>query len=123
METLSMSDETFGSAVVDAAVEAPTVDSAVETPSIETTTDSAVETDVQSDEQSGADDEGADEIDPKTGEARTEEQIKALREERAASRASTTDKAGDPLPKEVTKAIQAFKNADPANNAKMAKEM
>ena len=88
----------------------PAVDSAVttETPSTETTTDSTVDS-----PSTGAEttEDEADLIDEK-GNARTEEEVKAFRAEKANAVAGKA-----PLPQEVRRALKSLKDSDPKNEA------
>lgn len=113
--------------MLSAAVETPvSTDSAVSTETPTTTTTNSGTEDFQV-ETADSNTEGAEEstegkeTETKNadGSDKTPEQQEKFKADAAAK---ATDKQGDPLPKDVTKALQNFKNSDPAN-AKLAKEL
>lgn len=121
---MSAADSSLGLVEAATSVEtAPVAEStpvATETPAT-STDDFAVETAPEEGAEVEADGAGKETATHNAdGTDKTPEEQAAYKEKAAST--TTTDKSGDPLPKDVTKALQAFKNADPAN-AKMAKEM
>jgi hypothetical protein len=91
---------------VDTTVDTPAVDSTVDATTVDTTSDSSAEPTVEDSEK--------DLIDEK-GNARTDEEVKQLREERVAK-----GEGKDPVPSEVRKALKALRDANPEDKATQA---
>ena len=120
---MAAGDSSLG--IIEAATDTAVIDSpAVDTSSTDTSTQDTtnVETDAQGASDSGAEgsDEGADLLDPKTGLARTDEELKALRDERAATAKGAPTEV---LPQEARAGLKALKDLDGGKYAKVVKEL